>query len=235
MSDRVLFGELFGSDESDADQTEAAVDPEPEPEPEPEADLVPGLAVRRGVLDDATCAQYFDWLSREYFSGGRRANQGMHFGALTDSSTPLGCLAQLAGALPGLLPESVRGSRRVLFDQAIVNMYDSDEGIGDHIDLLRFADGIVGFSFGGAATMRLRPVARGRDRELAARYAGEAQSRDPREVSVRLCAGDVYAMSGPARFAWTHGFPRSVDGAPNVAARRISVTLRKLCADQDRR
>ncbi|PIA16507.1 hypothetical protein COEREDRAFT_42663 [Coemansia reversa NRRL 1564] len=115
-----------------------------------------------------------------------------------------------------------------MFDQAIINLYDSGEGIGDHIDLLRFADGIVGFNFGSPATMRLRPVVDASDRERAVRYAEELHNDCANQVIVKLQPGDVYALSGDARFHWTHGFPAFIDGATNVSGRRISVTLRKL-------
>ncbi|KAJ2805768.1 hypothetical protein H4R20_001959 [Coemansia guatemalensis] len=201
---------------------------------------VPGLALYRRALNPDLCSRYFDWLSSEYFSQTPqlglecsqepRLNQGMHFGSLNDANTPFGYLAELSQTLQELLPAKLC-QREVMFDQAIINLYDAGEGIGDHIDLLRFADGIVGFSFGSAATMRLRPVVDASDRERAAHYAEELHDTCASEVTIRLQPGDVYALSGDARMQWTHGFPAFVDGAANVSSRRISVTLRKLQDD----
>ncbi|KAJ2463603.1 hypothetical protein GGI03_003736 [Coemansia sp. RSA 2337] len=183
----ILYHELFG--EASDDDLEFLDDFE-----EP----IPGLVVYRSVQSIEQCSQYFSWLTSEYFSNtNKKVNQGMHFGALTDPNTPLGRLSQICTTLSGLLPASVL-SRSVLFDQAIINLYDRGEGIGDHVDLLRFEDGVVGFSFGGSAIMRMRRVD---DMQSAATYAKELESEDPEEVTVRLDAGDVYAMSGEARAA----------------------------------
>ncbi|KAJ2017088.1 hypothetical protein IWW57_005419, partial [Coemansia sp. S610] len=218
-SDR-LYHDLFGEDSDD--DLEFLNDIE-----EP----IPGLVIYRNVLSAGQCAQYYSWLTTEYFADttDRRANQGMHFGALTDPDTPLGRLGQISTTLQRLLPASVL-ARPVVFDQAIINLYDPGEGIGDHVDLLRFDDGVVGFSFGGSATMRMRQV-RG-DMQRAATYARELESVDPDEVAVALHAGDVYAMSGEARYRWTHGIPKTVRGEANIQDRRISVTLRKLDPDR---
>ncbi|KAJ2014462.1 hypothetical protein GGI14_004835 [Coemansia sp. S680] len=181
----ILYHELFG--EASDDDLEFLDDFE-----EP----IPGLVIYRNVQSIEQCSQYFSWLTSEYFSNtSKKVNQGMHFGALTDPNTPLGRLSQICTTLSGLLPASVL-SRSVLFDQAIINLYDRGEGIGDHVDLLRFEDGVVGFSFGGSAIMRMRRVD---DMQRAATYARELESEDPEEVTVRLDAGDVYAMSGEAR------------------------------------
>ncbi|KAI8324215.1 hypothetical protein GQ54DRAFT_79690 [Martensiomyces pterosporus] len=210
---------------------------------------VPGFVVHRNALNQELCTLFFDWLSSEYFPNTPplcahaaekqeqqeqqpRINQGMHFGALTDTATPFGFLSGVCALHPHLLPTDLR-ARSMLFDQAIINLYDPGEGIGDHIDLLRFADGIVGFSFGSPATLRLRPVDSA-DIERASHYAVEQQETgDPRQVLLVISPGDVYAMSGEARYRWTHGFPKSPPEASHSqdganAGRRISVTLRKL-------
>ncbi|KAJ1729481.1 hypothetical protein LPJ72_004954 [Coemansia sp. Benny D160-2] len=205
---------------------------------------VPGLAVYRSMLGPRLSRLFFAWLSAKYFrttpvagtqgSGGGvpdgpRINQGMHFGALADRRTPLGFLAALAAARGGHL--HLHGGQ--VFDQAIINLYDPGEGIGDHIDLLRFGDGVVGFSFGGSATMRMRELHGAEDIARASRYAHEEEEEEEGEgclshVAVGLDAGDVYAMAGDARYRWTHGFPATIGGRSNVQSRRISVTLRRL-------
>ncbi|KAJ1663654.1 hypothetical protein IW140_004769 [Coemansia sp. RSA 1813] len=203
----------------------------------------PGLVVYRRALGPKLSMLFFEWLNARYFSSTpnlqstvpnvSRINQGMHFGALSNRHTPFGFLATACMQMEELLPHDVVASRSArLFDQAIINLYDVGEGIGDHIDLLRFEDGIIGFSFGGSATMRLRKLHNDEDIDRACRYAQDlAPPQDGSagdHVLVRLDAGDVYAMSGDARYRWTHGFPTQIDGRSNVQDRRISVTLRKL-------
>ncbi|KAJ2399349.1 hypothetical protein GGI23_002707 [Coemansia sp. RSA 2559] len=250
-----LFQELFGSDSSEGDtvleklelemaqlQDEALIREDCVIIEHP----VPGMAVYRNALDTKLSMLFFEWLSAKYFSNtphlqdtaatpnGPRINQGMHFGALSGAAghTPLGLLAAACMNMKGLLPHSVvdsRGRQGCLFDQAIMNLYDAGEGIGNHIDLLRFADGIVGFSFGGSATMRLRRLYNDEDVERASKYAQEDLGGSANDcVLVRLDAGDVYAMAGDARYRWTHGIPAQIGGHNNVQSRRISVTLRKL-------
>ncbi|ORX69287.1 hypothetical protein DL89DRAFT_293695 [Linderina pennispora] len=194
---------------------------------------VPGFKIHRNALHPALCTAFFNWLSAEYFphtstdTSAKRINQGMHFGAMTDASTPFGFLSRMCCEHPLLLPKEVR-ERPVLFDQAIINLYDPGEGIGDHIDLLRFGDGIAGFSFGAPALLRLRPV-KDDDIERAARYADHDNGVVPGEVSAWIKPGDIYAMAGDARFRWSHGFPAlHHSGDPVLDGRRISVTLRKL-------
>ncbi|KAJ2002629.1 hypothetical protein GGI04_003259 [Coemansia thaxteri] len=223
-----LYRELFGDEDSDSESLDLSSVNEPLAQAAEEP--IPGLVINRGALDSKLCERYFTWLSTEYFSessGQKRINQGMHFGPLTDSNTPLGYLAHISLKLQ-ILPSTV-SKRAVVFDQGIINLYDSGEGIGDHVDLLRFDDGVVGFSFGDAATMRFRRVGKTKeDMERATKYAQELDGEDREEIRIRVAAGDVYALSGEARYLWTHGIPGQIDGQSNVAERRISVTLRKL-------
>ncbi|KAJ2546008.1 hypothetical protein EV175_005757 [Coemansia sp. RSA 1933] len=243
-----LFQELFGSDPSDCNDDTALERLEmelaqtwresPVPRDRVIEHPVPGLVVYRKALDSTLCGLYFKWLSAKYFpntpeqsliGAQGRINQGMHFGALSDNQTPFGILCSVCTDMAELLlPPSVAESRGSgsLFDQAIINLYDAGEGIHDHIDLMRFEDGIVGFSFGGSATMRLGRLHSDEDIERASRYARKQGAG--KYVTVRLDAGDIYAMAGDARYRWTHGFPEQVDGCNNVQSRRISVTLRKL-------
>ncbi|KAJ1645457.1 hypothetical protein J3B02_001459 [Coemansia erecta] len=192
---------------------------------------VPGLVVCRGALSPELSKLYFEWLEAAYFqhtshdplinNNMERVNQGMYFGAMDDRSSPLGYLAYICTSIPGLLPAKLQNR---VYGQGIINLYDSGEGIGDHIDLLRFDDGICGFSFGSTALMRMMPA---KDVERASRYAEEIDGLGEC-VEVELGMGDLYAFSGDARYRWTHGFPRHIDGKDNVCGRRISVTLRKL-------
>ncbi|KAJ2484944.1 hypothetical protein EV174_002056 [Coemansia sp. RSA 2320] len=217
-----LYRELFGDEDSDSESLDLSSVNEPLAQAVEEP--IPGLVINRGALDSKLCERYFTWLSTEYFSessGQKRINQGMHFGPLTDSNTPLGYLAHISLKLQ-ILPSTV-SKRAVVFDQGIINLYDSGEGIGDHVDLLRFDDGVVGFSFGDAATMRFRRVGKTKeDMERATKYAQELDGEDREEIRIRVAAGDVYALSGEARYLWTHGIPGQIDGQSNVAERRIS-------------
>ncbi|KAJ1658081.1 hypothetical protein GGF38_004304, partial [Coemansia sp. RSA 25] len=184
-----LFGEEDdGGEEEDEDINADLKILEPSEPTYQVEEPVPGLIIYRQVLSHTLCTQYFAWLKNEYFSQSK-VNQGMHFGSLDDKA-PLRLLSQISHKLPRLLPTTVE------FDQAIVNLYECGDGIGDHVDLMRFEDGIVGFSFGGSAVMRMRRV---RDMKAAARYARELETEDPSEIAVMLGAGDVYALSGEAR------------------------------------
>ncbi|KAJ2334098.1 hypothetical protein GGI00_002008 [Coemansia sp. RSA 2681] len=217
-----LFCELFGEDGDDDGEEDEDINAdlrflEPSEPTYQVEEPVPGLVIYRQVLSHTLCTQYFAWLTNEYFSQSK-VNQGMHFGSLDDKA-PLRLLSQISHKLPRLLPTTVG------FDQAIVNLYECGDGIGDHVDLMRFEDGIVGFSFGGSAVMRMRRV---RDMKAAARYARELETEDPSEIAVMLGAGDVYALSGEARYQWTHGIPKQINGIDNIKSPRISVTLRKL-------
>ncbi|KAI7824572.1 hypothetical protein BX661DRAFT_185562 [Kickxella alabastrina] len=184
---------------------------------------IPGLLISRNLISPDLCALYFNWLESRYFSSSLGSsingiNQGLHFGTLLNPATPLGYLAYIARQL---LPGHE-------FNQAIINMYDPGQGIGDHVDLLRFGDGICGFSFGCAAQMRMIKVD-GDVRKRAERYAEEKEGSSGYLVDVRV--GDVYVLSREARFQWTHGFPRRIGEVDNVLGRRISVTLRWLLID----
>ncbi|KAJ2891426.1 hypothetical protein IWW38_003624 [Coemansia aciculifera] len=215
-----LYSELFGDDDDKEEEDEnddlKFLDPIYEAEPP----VIPGLRIYRNLLSADLSTQYFSWLTHAYFhTPGSTTNQGLHFGTF-DKATPLGRLSTISQTL-------ITPSMDFLFDQAIVNLYERGEGIGDHVDLQRFDSCVVGFSFGATAVMRLRPV---RDRQTAATaYARELDFADPAEIQVVLRAGDVYILEGEARYGWTHGIPKTVGGGKvNIESRRISVTLRKL-------
>ncbi|KAJ1722307.1 hypothetical protein LPJ53_003257 [Coemansia erecta] len=189
----------------------------PTPFPPASPTHIPGFHLYRAYLPSALLPAYHAWLTAQYFHA-PDANQAMHFGALLDHTTPLGYLAHVCRPLR---------QNPHAFDQAIMNMYGAGEGIGDHVDLRRFMDGICGVSFGAPAVMRLARVTDGARQE---RYAEEAEGEDALYVEVR--PGDVYVLEGEARWRWTHGFPRQIDGRDNVMDRRISITLRTLEPDE---
>jgi len=242
---RKLLQDLFG----DEDESEDAPAPAWQP-----VDGVAGLFVWRAVLDDATQAALRAWLCKEGWFVVDEAgsapdaagpgvwtdvrpgsyNQGMFFGqlpaVLADAAAPLeaGIRALWAGFCGNASSDA---ARRPLFNQAIVNVYGPDGFIRPHVDLARFADGILVLSLGSAATMTFAPVAAGAATVAAAET----------EVAVALLPGDALWMCGPARYVWTHRIDRAdsdvwPDGVRRVRRTRVSLTLRRLaetCADAD--
>ncbi|KAJ1680272.1 hypothetical protein EV182_000324 [Spiromyces aspiralis] len=236
---------------------------------------IPGLVVHRDLIPPWLSQMLFEYFESTYFADtqlvtdkvgsaeGPRINQGMYFGRFSEDS-PFFLLERICRAHPALLPPSVlarggQGSQESLFDQAIINLYDNGEGISDHVDLMRFDNAVVGFSFGGSCEMRFRPATRAdklkasgvhsasktpysditgtvsstQGRETSEAAAGASEPKAPTYHRIRINAGDVYAMSGEARYEWTHGISGSCTASastrPSAAhPRRISVTLRKL-------
>ncbi|KAJ2375665.1 hypothetical protein IW150_002420 [Coemansia sp. RSA 2607] len=216
-----LFDEDTESDTQSADEhlrrlthllAHTPLPPPTSPLPSP----IPGFRLYRAYLPAALLTSYEAWLTAQYFPT-TATNQAMHFGALP-SDTPLGYLSQLC--------QRLRSNPQAL-DQAIINCYRTGEGIGDHVDLRRFADSVCGVSFGAPATMRLAPVVD----ESQHVYAQE-RAESERDVYVRIMPGDVYVLEGEARWRWTHGFPRRVRGRVNVKGCRVSVTLRTVVPDE---
>ncbi|GAA6004104.1 ATP-binding cassette family ATPase ARB1 [Rhodotorula paludigena] len=195
---------------------------------------IPGLyvfpgAVPRSLQDDLTAA-----LSATVWTGA--TNQVMLFERVGHSSLPpflvplLDFLSRLLA--PPALPQDVYDA---VFDasrarQAILNCYHPGEGISPHVDLpARYADGIVGVSLFSSTVMDFR--------RAVARPADEGGEGADEAYSVRLRPGDVYVLSGPARWDWTHGIEyRHEDivadekGQPMRVVRgtRMSVTLRRM-------
>ncbi|XP_078446473.1 2-oxoglutarate (2OG) and Fe(II)-dependent oxygenase superfamily protein isoform X5 [Wolffia australiana] len=95
-----------------------------------------------------------------------------------------------------------------------------NQGICNHVDLMRFEDGIAIVSLGSPCVMHFSTV----DRSAA----------PPRRVPLMLSAGSLVFMSGEARYNWAHGIDRRPGfqiwhGLEIHQTRRISITLRKLC------
>lgn len=138
---------------------------------------------------------------------------------ITDLESTLADL--IAPYLPPEVAQLAFGQR--LARQAILNLYPPGEGITPHVDLPgRYADGIVGVSVTGGCVMTLERV--GADMELGG----------PSRYDVYLPPRTVYVLSGPARWAWSHGIPgRTYDVVQETAGTvtlprslRVSVTLR---------
>ena len=241
---RELYAAVFGS-ESDSDEGDgvAVVDSDAEWEPEEELWLgdkrgrrawqavagVDGLWRCEEFLDSAEQTSLVRAIEGERWFEQPSHNQAMRFGALPGWALTLSSLifssvswfveevAGLGSAVP--LPETILG-RTPLFDQMIVNSYQPGEGIGPHVDLTRFEDGIAVLSLLSACVMRFRKC-----------------KRPTQNVDVLLSPGDLIMMSGNARYEWTHEINRAQAeeqvwaGKVLEQARRISVTLRRLCPE----
>lgn len=137
-------------------------------------------------------------------------NQAMNFGLLPAFLAPLVEIGRL------LLPEHLR-SRTPTFNQMIANKYQPGEGLKDHVDLHRFADGILVASLKGTCTFVFRPLP-----------SSEFATFQP--VDIYSKAGDVFLLTGSARWKWTHGIPGRntdlVDGVEIERRERWSCTLR---------
>ena len=96
-------------------------------------------------------------------------------------------------------------------NQLIVNEYLPGQGIAPHVDsVTAFGDRIVSVSLGSACVLTLR--------------------HDSAEVSILLAPGSVLALSGEARYRWTHGIAARrtdlVAGRRIARDRRVSLTFR---------
>ena len=98
-------------------------------------------------------------------------------------------------------------------DQAIVNEYEPGQGITAHVDCEPcFGDTIASISLGSACVMDFRERSSGRKHSLL------------------LEPGSLLVLSGPARYAWTHGIAARksdlIDGRRRKRERRVSITFR---------
>jgi len=193
---------------------------------------VPGFAVARGLLTKRTrrrleAAVEASLLPATVSTSSRSGNehvpdQAMRFGK--DIPRWVRAIGRRCAQLDQLLPPDV-ARRRPLFDQLIANSYRPGQGITRHVDLLKFDDGVLGICLGADATLTLRRL---RD-ETSLRPGGECFFRDEdftgEKMDVQVRAGDVYALSGAARYRWTH----EIEAASlRAGARRLSLTLRRM-------
>ena len=188
---------------------------------------IPGLYLFRSALPQELQHSLAAALSSSAWP--RDSNQVMLFTSATSPSLP-SFLSPLLDLLPSILSPSLPLSLSdLLFNsrlprQAILNLYRPGHGISPHVDLPhRYEDGIVGISLSGSAVM---------DFTLAERIH-----------SVLLRPGDVYVLSGDARYLWNHGIAyRAEDwvqdeqgGEPFRLRRRLrmSITLRRMRTGAD--
>eukprot|EP01062_Namystynia_karyoxenos_P049077 TRINITY_DN37501_c0_g1_i1.p2 TRINITY_DN37501_c0_g1~~TRINITY_DN37501_c0_g1_i1.p2 ORF type:complete len:282 (+),score=72.49 TRINITY_DN37501_c0_g1_i1:89-934(+) len=212
---------------------------------------VPGLRVARGFAAPEEAAWLLASATAEGWATDPVNNQAMRFGSLPEWVALVVSRAERCAAQ--LLPECA--ARRPLFDSLICNRYEPGEGLVPHVDLLRFADGVAGLTLCGSAALRFEPApppaaegpsaaappAAGQRLQPGAAAPAEsfpapAGGGDAGAVEVFLGPGDLYAMSGDARYRWRHGIPARAadagpDGAPVPRSVRVSLTLRRLVPD----
>ncbi|RUS35043.1 hypothetical protein BC938DRAFT_476459 [Jimgerdemannia flammicorona] len=200
---------------------------------------IPGLVLLRSALTHAQQSA----IVRAVIDGGYFAtpeqNQTMHFGKLPPHVDWLGgWTVEVQRKLKeegreGLFPRAIV-ERTPLFDQAIVNLYTRGEGIKSHVDLARFADGILILSLLTSCVMTMRPASEAS--KVATTYNTNTLTTSTVSIPVLLRPGDVLSLSGPARYDWEHGIEERMfdvlpDGERIQRGTRISVTLRRMMGD----
>eukprot|EP00242_Pyramimonas_sp_CCMP2087_P001395 CAMPEP_0198231558 /NCGR_PEP_ID=MMETSP1445-20131203/115266_1 /TAXON_ID=36898 /ORGANISM="Pyramimonas sp., Strain CCMP2087" /LENGTH=234 /DNA_ID=CAMNT_0043912181 /DNA_START=222 /DNA_END=923 /DNA_ORIENTATION=+ len=209
-----LLREIFGSSDSDSASDDEEYNQRPLrcPAQVPSSGLclatpVPGLFKVEKFLSPADQAVLLKTMEECGWFDDPDQNQALCFGAL-----PLWLESAIAGLPPDLIPPAI-GQRRPLFDHMLVNIYQPGEGLRQHLDLLRFEDGILSVSLESACTMTFVHVDTKRA-DVATDHDDVVGSSGPEgEVDVRLEPGDVLFMHSAARYEWTHG----------IAARRKDV------------
>jgi len=102
--------------------------------------------------------------------------------------------------------------KNFVFNQCIVNNYNSGQGIKTHIDLIKFGELIGCFTLGSGAIMKFK----------------NTNKDETYDVYTTNCS--LYIMSGDARYKWTHEMPFGksdiVNGIKIDRSRRVSVTFR---------
>lgn len=234
-----IFGEEAEEEEEEEEEVEEvpiALDVAP---PIPGLYFDPKIRIPQDLADSVV-----QFCKEAYFTS-PGANQAMLFGipppseGLTDPKSDLPSilltlLENLASALRPVLPDSTFDllfpSTPTQARQAIINLYQPGEGITPHVDLLgRYADGIIGVSFGSGCVMRF-------DR------ADEEASELEEEIrwDLYLPERSVIVLSEEARYGWTHGIDKrtqdyvcdSIDGGRWVErGPRVSVTFRWMLED----
>lgn len=128
---------------------------------------VNGLWKCEEFLDSVDQERLVTAIKREGWFSQPAHNQAMRFGvlpgwAVTLSSLIFSSISRFAERIDGAdkelgfrgpLPEEIL-HRKPLFDQMIANFYQPGEGIGPHVDLARFEDGIVVLSLLSSCVMR---------------------------------------------------------------------------------
>jgi len=106
-----------------------------------------------------------------------------------------------------------------IFNQCIVNNYESGQGINPHTDFRGFGEIIASFTLGGGASVKFK-------------NKNKNDNIISDEVVIYTTNMSLYIMSGDARYNWTHEIAGRqsdiVDGEKIKRERRISVTFRNV-------
>ncbi|GAA5973725.1 hypothetical protein JCM11641_005101 [Rhodosporidiobolus odoratus] len=223
---------LFGSDTDEERDGRSTAPAQPSPQgtvasctPPP----IPGLYLFRDALPLEMQHTLTEQLAEKVWVG--HSDQVMLFDGPSGTSLP-SYLDPLLQALPAILAPLPSSLRALVFHstqprQAILNLYFPGQGISPHVDLpRRYEDGIVGISLLSSTVMDFAPVSPRADEPV-------------KTYSVRLRPGDVYVLSGEARWNWTHGIAYREedlvedDGHTGEMLRvrrgvRMSITLRRM-------
>ncbi|KAK3287354.1 hypothetical protein CYMTET_5130 [Cymbomonas tetramitiformis] len=173
---------------------------------------VNGLSVVPGFLSDSLQKYLLQNIASSGWLADPQLNQAISFGTLPTWLD--GVIAAICKT--GIFSEAL-SARRPGFDHMLLNVYQPGEGLGKHVDLLRFEDGICSLSLESPCIMTFTHVTTEAIRQ------------------VLLEPGDLLCMEGEARYDWMHGIDPCMQeewkGATINRGRRISITLRRLCAE----
>lgn len=204
----------------------------------------PAVLLPQGIADEVVA-----FCMKTYFLT-PQDNQVMLFGRFSACDPSLGSASGLPRILLDLLdrmstllrPVVPPETYNLLFPaeptqarQAIINLYQSGEGITPHVDLLgRYGDGIVGVSFSSGCVMRFDKAECKPDGENA-----------QRRWDVYLPERSMIVLSEDARYGWTHGIDKKTrdfvesESSPSSGGSwidrttRISITFRWLLPGAD--
>lgn len=108
------------------------------------------------------------------------------------------------------------------FDQMISNYYVKGDTVTDHVDLLRFHDGILILNLTGHAILTFKHVS------FACPLTSDIDDNghDHEWIKgIELREGDCLFLRGPARYDWSHGIKKI------ECKERISLTFRRLIVE----
>ncbi|KZV32359.1 hypothetical protein F511_03642 [Dorcoceras hygrometricum] len=203
-----------------------------------------GLWICRDFLSPDQQSSLLFALEKEGYFAETSHNQAMRFGDLPCWAIELSYSIRenvlFSGCVPEFMDPITVGNnekecpfpmdilwREPLFNQLIVNIYQPDEGICAHIDLMRFEDGIAIVSLESSCVMHFTRVGY----ETSHR---EEMNEGCTRIPVLLIPGSLVFMWGEARYLWKHQINRKPgfqmwEGQEIEQKRRTSVTLRRLC------
>ncbi len=166
---------------------------------------------------------------------GDNARKVIHFGSsygYTNSSVGGDAppLPEILKSLRELIPtvwdeasnrvEGLRDNLDLRFNQCIVNRYLPGQGINQHIDLKKYGNTIVCFTFSSNSDERIKSL---REMEF---------HKGANKFTIKTSRSSMYVMIGESRYEWKHLMrPRKSDIIEGVRVKRgecFSVTFREL-------